>query len=297
MKKKSIYIASIIVIILIIVLIIANLNRPEKTVNKNFKILTSFYPIYIMTQNIVDRANNIEISNMSDINVGCIHDYSLTTLDLRKLERTDVFIENGKDLESFTKNISNLYPNVKIIESAESVTNIIEDEEEKNSHIWLSIDNYIMQVNKIAEELAKINIENEEIYLDNAKIYTKKLYNLKQEYSNIKDEKVKKAVCLNEALEYLLKDFNIEGISLQTDHEQSSISAETMRTIIDKMKDENIKVIFIDKDDNKNVAELLANETDAKIYTLNSAMTGNNDKDSYLNIMKENLETLKSIEF
>ena len=123
------------------------------------------------------------------------------------------------------------------------------------------------------------------------------MYNLKQEYSNIKDEKVKKAVCLNEALEYLLKDFNIEGISLQTDHEQSSISAETMRKIIDKMKDENIKVIFIDKDDNKNVAELLANETDAKIYTLNSAMTGNNDKDSYLNIMKENLETLKNVEF
>ena len=70
-----------------------------------------------------------------------------------------------------------------------------------------------------------------------------------------------------------------------------------MKEIIEKMKAEDIKVIFIDKYDNKNVAELLANETNASIYTLNSAMTGNDDKDSYLDIMKENLEIIKNIEF
>ena len=297
MKKKNVIIISIVVIILIIMLIIANLNRQEKKRDDNFKILTSFYPIYIMTQNITEGAKNIEVSNMSDINVGCIHDYSLTTSDLRKFETTDVFIENGKDLERFTENIVNLYPNIKIIESAEDVTHIIEDEEEKNAHIWLSIDNYIMQINKIADELSNSNTENEAIYLDNAKKYTQKLYTLKQEYSNINNEKEKKAVCLNEALEYLLEDLNIDGINIQSDHEQSSISAETMKEIIDQMKQENIKVIFIDKDDNKNVAELLANETNAQIYTLNSAMTGNDDRDSYLNIMKENLEVIKNIEF
>ena len=297
MKKKYIYIISIIIVILILELIVANFNRKDKTLNNNFKILTSFYPIYIMTLNIVDGAQNIEINNMSDINTGCIHDYSLTTADLRKFETTDVFVENGKDLEKFTENIIKLYPDIKIIESAENVVNVIEDEEEKNAHIWLSIDNYIMQVNKISEELSEMNIENKEIYLDNAKKYIQKLNILKQEYSNIKNGEVKKVVCLNEALEYLIKDLDITAINIRTDHEQSSISAEMMKETINKMKKENIKVIFIDKYDNKNVAELLANETNAKIYTLNSAMTGNNNKDDYLNIMKENLEIIKNIEF
>ena len=297
MKKKRVISITIVVIILIIMLIVANFNKKEKTLNNNFKILTSFYPIYIMTQNITDGAKNIEVSNMSDVNVGCIHDYSLTTSDLRKFETTDVFIENGKDLETFTENIVSLYPDIKIIESAEDVSNIIEDEDEKNAHIWLSIDNYIMQINKIADKLAEANAENEAIYFDNAKEYTQKLYTLKQEYSNIKNNQEKKAVCLNEALEYLLEDLNIKGINIQSDHEQSTISAETMKEIIEKMKAENIKVIFIDKYDNKNVAELLANETNASIYTLNSAMTGNDDKDSYLDIMKENLEIIKNIDF
>ena len=297
MKKKRVISITIVVIILIIMLIVANFNRKEKTLKNNFKILTSFYPIYIMTQNITDGAKNIEVSNMSDVNVGCIHDYSLTTSDLRKFETTDVFIENGKDLETFTENIVSLYPDIKIIESAEDVSNIIEDEDEKNAHIWLSIDNYIMQINKIADKLAEENAENEAIYFDNAKEYTQKLYTLKQEYSNIKNNQEKKAVCLNEALEYLLEDLNIKGINIQSDHEQSTISAETMKEIIEKMKAENIKVIFIDKYDNKNVAELLANETNASIYILNSAMTGNDDKDSYLDIMKENLEIIKNIDF
>ena len=297
MKKKKVIAITIVVIILIIMLIVANFSRKEKTLNNNFKILTSFYPIYIMTQNITDGAKNIEVSNMSDVNVGCIHDYSLTTSDLKKFETTDVFIENGKDLETFTENIVSLYPDIKIIESAEDVSNIIEDEDEKNAHIWLSIDNYIMQINKIADKLAEENAENEAIYFDNAKEYTQKLYTLKQEYSNIKNNQEKKAVCLNEALEYLLEDLNIKGINIQSDHEQSTISAETMKEIIEKMKAENIRVIFIDKYDNKNVAELLANETNASIYTLNSAMTGSDDKDSYLDIMKENLEIIKNIEF
>ena len=297
MRKKQIFIASIVVIILIIVLIVANFNRKEKGVESDFKILTSFYPIYIMTQNITEGARNVELSNMSDVNVGCIHDYTLTTADLRKFETTDIFIENGKDLEKFTENIVSLYPDMKIIESAEDVENIIEDEEEKNAHIWLSVDNYIMQVNKITDELVKSNVENQLVYLNNAKEYTQKLYTLKEEYSSIKGETEKKAVCLNEALEYLLRDVNITGINIQSDHEQSSISAEAMKEIIEKMKAENIKVIFIDKNDNQNVAELLANETGAKVYTLNSAMSGNDNKDEYLNIMRENLEVLKSINF
>ena len=35
-------------------------------------------------------------------------------------------------------------------------------------------------------------------------------------------------------------------------------------------------------------------ETGVKIYTLDPAVTGENSKDSYINIMKENAKTLKS---
>lgn len=296
MKKKSITIMTSIIVIFLIIVLLANLTKKETKKDSNFKILTSFYPVYIMTLNITDGAKNIKLNNMAESHTGCIHDYTLRTTDLRKFETTNVFIQNGKDLESFTDNIVSLYPNVKIIESAENVENVLQDEDEINAHIWLSIDNYIKQVEKIAEDLEILNPENKAVYEKNAKKYIEKLNNLKQEYKELNVQN-KKAICLNEALEYLIEDLNIEGDTINTDHEQSALSAETIKSTIEKMKDENIKVIFIDKNDNTSTAEVLAEESGAKIYTLDSGMSGDNNKDNYLNVMRNNLQILKNIEF
>ena len=295
-KKKNLIIASII-LILLLVIIIGNLNKRKKEDDNSFNILTSFYPVYVMALNITDGAQNITLTNMTENHIGCIHDYTLSTTDLRKFEETDVFIENGRDLEKFTENIKELYPYVKIVETAKEITNIIKDEEELNPHVWLSIDNYIMQVEEIANNLSNLNEENKDKYLQNSKDYIEKLNNLKEEFNVIKEKTNKRAICLNEAFEYLLKDLNIEGESIHTDHEQSALSAENIKLIIDIIKQENIKVIFVDKEDDLGLADTLSNETGAKIYMLNSGMNGNNSKDDYLNIMRENLETLKNIEF
>lgn len=295
MKKKIILTASLVIAILVILIVLANLLKREENENNRFRILTSFYPIYVMTLNITDGANNVEVSNMAEHLTGCIHDYTLNTSDLRKFENADVFIQNGKGLESFTDKIIELYPNVKIINSAEKVDNIIQDEE-TNAHIWLSIDNYIKQVNEITEQLIKLDSENESIYTNNKNIYIEKLNNLKSEYETLNISE-NKAICLNEALEYLLKDVGLEITTIETDHEQSTLSAKNLKSVIEQMKQENIKVIFIDKNDSDKTADTLAQETGAKKYILNSGMNGNDNKDDYLKIMRENLELLKNIEF
>ncbi len=296
MKKRNILITFFIVVILVILIVLANLLKKEENKNNKFEILTSFYPIYVMTLNITDGAENVEISNMAQHLTSCIHDYTLNTADLRKFENADVFIQNGKGLESFTDKIIELYPDVEIIDSAENVDNIIQDDEEANAHIWLSIDNYINQVNEIAEKLSRLNPENETVYLKNKNAYIEKLNNLKSEYEEINISK-NKAICINEALEYLLEEVGIEVTTIETDHEQSILSAESLKNIIEKMKEENIKVIFIDKDDNDRTAKTLAQETNAKIYTLNSGMSGDNDKDDYVKIMRDNFEILNNIDF
>ena len=62
------------------------------------------------------------------------------------------------------------------------------------------------------------------------------------------------------------------------------------------MKEENIKMIFIDKDDDTKTAESLANETGAKIYKLDSAMHGNAEKNAYIEAMKFNYNTLLNVD-
>ena len=70
MKKKiSITVIVLLCIVaLIIFLCVKNASRNDKQSqeNSNFKIVTSFYPIYIMTLNVTEGANNIELKKDSE---------------------------------------------------------------------------------------------------------------------------------------------------------------------------------------------------------------------------------------
>ena len=299
MKKYLKYIIAIIVIILIITaLVILNINRnsQKKQESNTTKVVTSFYPMYIIAENLIDGANNVELENMADVNVGCLHDYTLMTEDIKKVEEADIFISNGLGMESFIDKLIEANSDMKVIDSSQDIENAINSEEETNPHIWTSIDNYILQVQTIASGLKEYDQENKDIYEENEKAYIDELESLKNKFDEeLNDFEGKKAVCLNEAFEYMGKELGLELLTVQTDHEESTMSAEMLKNIIDTVKEENIEIIIIDKNDNKSNAETIANETGARIYELNSGLTGNLDKDAYIKQMEENIEILKNM--
>lgn len=287
----------IIIVAVIILLVILNINRSrnENMENEKVKIVTSFYPMYIIAENLTEGAANVELVNMADVNVGCLHDYTLTTADMKKVENADIFILNGLGMESFIDKIIESNENMKVIDSSDNISNLISDEDETNAHIWTSIENYIIQVENICEGLKINNPDNAEIYENNKNKYKEKLNSLKEEYlDELSDLKGRKAVVLNEAFEYMGEELGIEMITIKTDHEESTLSAEMLKDTINKMKENQIDMIIIDKNDNKSNAENIANETGAKIYELNSGLTGSLDKNAYLDALRENLDILNN---
>ena len=295
-RKKLVIILIIIICIIGIVSLIVwkNLNKSETQNDNTTKIVTSFYPMYIIAENITDGAENIELENMADVNVGCLHDYTLTTEDMKKLENADIFIINGLGMESFIDKALSSNQEMQIIDSSTNIQNLISDEDEINAHLWTSIEKYIAQVGNVAEGLKANNPENAEIYEKNANQYIEELKQLRERYlSELEELKGKKAICLNEAFEYMGQELGLEMTIVETDHEESTMSAEMLRSIIDEAKAENIEMIIIDKNDNKANAETIANETGATIYELNSGLSGSMGKDAYVNAMEENLQLLK----
>ena len=230
---------------------------------------------------------------MADVNVGCLHDYTLTTEDMKKVENADIFISNGLGMENFIDKVIESNSDMAVIDSSTNITNIISDEDETNAHVWTSIENYIIQVENITEGLKANNPENADIYEKNANEYINKLNDLKNEYlEKLQELKGKKAVVLNEAFEYMGQELGLDMIVIKTDHEESTISAEMLKNTIDTMKEEQIDMIIIDKNDNKSNAETISNETGAKIYELNSGLTGSLDKNAYIDGIRGNMEIL-----
>ena len=296
MKKYVKYVLIVVVlIVLVTTIVILNINKNSKKAEDEgkTKIVTSFYPMYIIAENLVQGANNVELVNMADVNVGCLHDYTLTTEDMKEVEDADIFIINGLGMEKFLEKVINLNGDMYVLDSSTNIQNLIKDEDEINPHIWTSINNYILQVKNISKELQNKDAINAQVYKENEEKYVEKLENLKEEYlEELKDLEGKKAVILNESFEYMAQELKIDATTIKTDHEESTLSAETLKNVIDKMKNENISMIILDKNDNKSNAETIANETGAKIYELNSGLIGSLEKDTYIEQVKENVNCL-----
>lgn len=296
MKKYIKYIVIAILALSIIAGIIIAYTRKNKVIEKddNFKIVTSFYPIYVMTANITDGAKNVTLDNMTEANTGCVHNYTLTTSDMKKIEKANVFIENGLGLEDSFNKIVESRPNLEIIDSSSQMTDLIEDEDETNPHIWTSISKNIQQVKNITNALKEKNPENANIYEENCNKYVEKLENLKKEYEEELDLKGEKAVTLNENFAYFAKELGLNLNLIHTSHEETALSGETLKNVIDEMKASNGKIILVDIDEDTRTAKTISKETGAKIFVLDSATTGSLDKDAYINAMKQNLEILKA---
>ena len=283
------------IIALIGVIVWKNIDRANKKVAESgkTKIVASFYPMYIIAENLTEGAKNIELDLMADVNVGCLHDYTLTTEDMKKVEDADIFILNGLGMESFINKIVESNESMKTIDSSRNIQNLISGGEETNPHLWTSIEKYIAQVENISKGLQENDPDNAEIYENNAQAYINELEQLKTEFKEKQSGlNGKKAICLNEEFEYLGEELEMDLIVVETDHEESTISAEELKNIINTSKVESIDMILIDKNDNKSNAETIANETGAKIYELNSGLTGSTDKDAYINQMRENIQIL-----
>lgn len=286
---------SLIIILVLALTVLTGCKTQNQNGDDSFKIVTSFYPMYTLAKNIAEGINGVTVQNMASYSVGCLHNYTLNTTDLKKIETADVYILNGLGIENFTDKILDTYTNVKIIEASENIQNLIKDEHETNAHIWLSIDKYIEQLENIKKGLINNDKEHRQAYEENADKYKSELKELQSKIEEA-TKISKKCISFSESLAYMKESMNLDMRIIETDHEQNGLSAEKLADAIKYVKDNNIKNIIIDKQTADNNAKTLAKETGAKIYILDAILSGQDEADAYINIMEENLKIVESME-
>lgn len=318
MKSK---ISKILILLLSTSLLLMGCNNTKSTTatkdENTINIVTSFYPIYISTLNIVKDVPNVNLTNMTKSQTGCLHDYQLTPQDLKTLENADILVVNGAGMESFLDDIISQYPDLKIIDASEGLNLIHEDEHEDehehehedehehdhdhdheyNPHVWVSISGNISQVKNIASALGELNPENKSLYDSNANAYIAKLEDLSKEmHAELDNLPNRNIVTFHEAFPYFAKEFNLNIAAVMQIEPDSEPSAKEIEKIIETIKTNNIKALFTEPQYSSKVATTISNETGAKVYELDPIVTGDSTPDSYddyINKMKENLNVLK----
>ncbi len=300
--KKDIVIPVILAIWVIIVLVIASMVETKR--DEKLNITTSFYPMYVAVLNIAEDVEDVEVTNLTKGTTSCLHEYTLTTEEMVSLVDSDILVINGAGMEGFLSNVISNYSNLEIIDSSKGIE-LIEmechhnhnhegEEKEYNSHIFVSIANYIKQIENITEGLVKIDSANADKYLNNSREYIKELEELKTEMENtIKYLPNKNIVTFHESFDYFAKEFGLNVVTkIEKEHGESASASEVV-SIVKEIREHNVKCIFVETGYNMSIANTVAKEAGVKIYELNPITSGKNDNTEYINIMTENLNVIK----
>ena len=278
-----------------------NKSGNSKDKEDSIKVVTSFYPMYLLASNVVKDIDNVELINMTNSATGCLHDYSLTTDNIKLLEDCDVFIINGAGMESFLDKVLEQKPDLKIIDASEGIELIKSDyeeesdnhdhdhdhDEEYNPHVWLSVENAIKQVENIENKLIEYNSINKDKYSQNAREYIEQLSNLDNKiHSELDNIKNKNIVTFHEAFPYFAKEYGLNIVGVVQREAGSEPSAKELQETIEKIKK-------LEPQYSTKAAETISKETNVKVYTLDPIVTEESKNSSYIDIMNKNLETLK----
>ncbi|MBQ8042620.1 MAG: zinc ABC transporter substrate-binding protein [Clostridia bacterium] len=302
MKSKIIMIGIFIALLVITIVFAINVNEEQET---KFNIVTSFYPMYIATLNITDGIDDISVKNLTSDMGGCIHDYVLSTTELVTLAKADVLVINGAGMEGFMDKVISNFSELDIIDASNGIDVIHNecDEEhhsheghnhEINTHIFVSVKNYIKQVQNICDRLVEIDSVNTDKYKQNTDAYIANLQELEQEIENtLSTINSRNIVTFHNTFDYFAKDYGLNVIGTIENEHGKNPSAGEIAELVGRIKRNNVRAIFVEPEYSVKIVDAIAKETGAKAYTLNPVTSGENKKNEYINIMRENLNVLK----
>jgi zinc transport system substrate-binding protein len=265
-----------------------------KSAKSEYTIVTSFYPMYISALNVAGGVDGVKVVNMTKPTTGCLHDYQFTTGDMETLENADVFVINGAGMESFIGKVAAQIPNLKTINASDGITLIRGSDGEYNAHVWVSVTDDIAQVKNIAAGLERDDPQHADSYRLNAEKYIAKLSALRSDmHTALAGVKTRSIVTFHEAFPYFASEF---GLTISAVIERDPGAEPTPKQLgetIDIVRKTGCRALFAEPQYSQAAAKAIMLETGAKMYYLDPAVSGPDNRDAYIDIMRKNLKVLR----
>ena len=169
---------------------------------------------------------------------------------------------------------------------------------EFDPHIWLDPILVKQQVNVIRDGLIQADPQNKEHYEENARIYNNKMDTLDMKIESALSSCQKDTIVpFHNAFTYLGERYDIHIVALSGMTPDAEASAAEIAEFVDFVEDNEIKVIFSEDLVDPRLAEVIADETNARVMlfspleALSKEEAGKNV--SYIDKMETNLDSLK----
>lgn len=287
-----------------------NTNK-EADKKEDLTIVTTFYPMYDFTKEIVGDEGNVKLLIPAGTEP---HDFEPSAKERAEISDADVFVYNSSDMEFFVDSLKDSVDSKQtlMIEAAKGIDRLESQEADEHEeseeghdhaheydpHVWLDPVLAIKEVRTIAGELGEKYPDKKEIFTKNADAYIKKLEALDQKYSEeLKNATNRTFVTQHAAFAYLANQYNLEQVAISGVSPDQEPTPSRLAELKEFVKKNNIKVIYFEENASSKVAETLSNETGVKLEVLNPLESLTNAQikagENYISVMEKNLEALK----
>ena len=290
----------------------------------NIEIVTTIFPIFDWVNNVLgDNPAYAGVAWLLDSGVD-LHSYQPSVNDVVDISTCDLFVYVGGESDAWVtdalKEATN--PNMIVINLMDVIGDAAleeelvegmqgeeeegseeEEEPEYDEHVWLSLKNAGIFVNKIADAMGKLDKAHADTYKANAKAYGDKLSALDAQYRQAVDASAHKTLLFGDRFpfRYLTEDYDLTyyaafvGCSAETE-----ASFETITFLASKVDELGLSTVLTIEGANHQIAQTVVSNTKDKnqqILTLDSLQSITTEDYeggvTYLSTMEQNLSVLK----
>ncbi len=286
-------------------------------------IVTTVFPIYDWCREILgDQQGSVDLTMLLDSGVD-LHSYQPTAADIIRISDCDVFIYVGGESDGWVEDAlsaEGVNPDMKVISLLDALGDLAkeevlaegmeaeeedddeEDGPEYDEHVWLSVRNAEVLVQKLAEVLSEADPVFADAYRTNADAYCETLKTLDTRYTEAVEAGSKSALVFGDRFpfRYLADDYGLtyyaafSGCSAETE-----ASFQTILFLAGKVDELGLDAVCQIESSDGSLARTVAENTASGEKTvltfdsLQSVTAAEAEEVSYLSVMLRNLTVLQ----
>ncbi|PSU98085.1 metal ABC transporter substrate-binding protein [Photobacterium kishitanii] len=251
---------------------------------------------------------HVTVKDLVGIN-GDVHTYSPAPMDAVAVKDARLVVINGLGLEGWLPRLmeSAHFKGVEVVAS-NGINKLTLAKEQcdhhhhgvYDPHAWNSVTNVKTYVKNIEAGLVKVDPANASDYQHNAQVYLQKLdklqLDIQQQFANIPASQ-RVIITSHDAFQYFSRDYDVTFLAPQGTSTDAEASAADVANIINQVRDDHVRAVFIENITDNRMVEQISQETGAKIggKLYSDALSGPNEPaSSYIKLMEHNTATISN---
>lgn len=269
-------------------------------------IVTSFYPVWLLTLNLTQGLEGVDVVNLAAPSTGCLHDYSLQNSDMTVLSKADALLINGAGMESFLPVITSAFPDLPVINAAADLPFLsesgmveigeTEEGEEVNSHLWLDPQRASGMAANLAEGLIRLLPDHRQQIQDNLADFQQRLQALDDTLRSGLKGTGRKVIIFHEALPYFAEACGLSVAAIVNKEPEDTFPTAQLIRVVELIRSEDQLPVVLKSAEEDPSVNTLVNETGVPVCELDPLTSGPEDPatDYYETIMIQNMKLLQA---